>query len=231
MAEPAGAPAVGYAELAALKHLALDGALDRTTKVSCSELASSLDASNQTASRRLQALEDAGYVERELVSDGQMVSVTPDGKGRLRSEYEDYRRVFESDARLTLEGDVTSGMGEGRHYITLSGYMKQFRERLGYEPFAGTLNVVLTDGERAAMGAVEAVPIDGWEDEERTYGPAVCYPATVEAEGRSYEPAHVISPERTHHEDDQLELIAPEKLRDELALADGDTVTIHVEDR
>jgi len=234
MAEPAGAPAVGYAELAALKHLALDGALTRTTKVSCSDLGSRLDASNQTASRRLQSLEDADYVERELVSDGQLVSITKAGEQALAAEYEDYRRVFESDAEVSLDGHVTSGMGEGRHYITLSGYMEQFRERLGYEPFPGTLNVELeagSDRELASMGAFEAVPIDGWEDDERTYGPAVCYPATVEAEGGRYEPTHVISPERTHHEDDQLELIAPDKLRDELDLADGDAVTIHVEER
>jgi riboflavin kinase len=234
MAEPAGARAIGHAELAALKLLALDGALARTTKVSCADLGTRLDASNQTASRRLQALEDAGYVERELVSDGQLVSVTEAGEAALASEYEDYRRIFESDARLTLEGSVTGGMGEGRHYITLSGYMRQFKEKLGYEPFAGTLNVDL-DGrsarERASMGAVTAVPIEGWEDEERTYGPAACYPATVEADAGSFEPVHVISPERTHHEDDQIELIAPVMLRDELGLADGDTVSIHVEER
>jgi len=234
MAEPAGTPAVGYAELAALKLLALDGALARTTKVSCADLGARLDASNQTASRRLQALEDAGYVERELVSDGQLVSVTDAGETALAAEYEDYRRIFESDGRLTLRGAVTGGMGEGRHYITLPGYMEQFTEKLGYEPFPGTLNVELDEAsrrERASMRSLDGVAIEGWEDEERTYGPATCYPASVEFEGESSEPAHVISPERTHHEDDQLELIAPSKLRDELGLADGDTVSIHVENR
>ena len=226
--------AVGYDELAALKLLALDGGLEGEVKVSCSALAERLDASNQTASRRLQGLDDAGLVERQMVSDGQWVSITEDGEWALKREYEDYRRIFETPAGVDLTGTVTSGMGEGRHYISLPGYMAQFEDRLGYEPFLGTLNVELTDESvraRSAMEALDPVPIDGWEDDDRTYGPAVCYPAVVETQdGAVYEGAHTIAPERTHHDEDQLEVIAPIKLRDELGLEDGDHVTVHVEE-
>jgi len=226
--------AVGYDELAALKLLALDGGLEGEVKVSCSALAERLDASNQTASRRLQGLDEAGLVEREMVSDGQWVAVTEDGEWALKREYEDYRRIFEGPAGVDLTGTVTSGMGEGRHYISLSGYMAQFEDRLGYEPFLGTLNVELTDESvraRSAMETLEPVPIDGWEDDERTYGPAVCYPAVVETQdGETYRESHTIAPERTHHEEDQLEIIAPDKLREELDLDDGDRVTVHIEE-
>ncbi|WP_336001364.1 DUF120 domain-containing protein [Halorientalis halophila] len=233
MAQATG-EAVGYDELATLKLLALEGALDGQQKVSCSALAEALDASNQTASRRLQRLEDAEYVEREMVTDGQWVAVTPAGESALRREYADYRRIFERDAAIELTGFVTSGMGEGRHYISLPGYMEQFIEKLGYEPFAGTLNVDLTDESvraRAGMASLEPVTIEGWEDDERTYGPAFCYPASVEVGDSIYEPAHVIAPERTHHDEDQLEVIAPAKLRDELGVADDDEVTINVTER
>jgi riboflavin kinase len=225
---------IGYDELATLKLLALEGAIEGQQKVSCSALADDLDASNQTASRRLQELDDAGLVEREMVSDGQWVAVTPAGESALRREYADYRRVFERDASIELDGFVTSGMGEGRHYISLPGYMEQFIEKLGYEPFAGTLNVELTAESvraRAGVAALEPVQIEGWEDDERTYGPAYCYPASVQAGDSIYEPAHVIAPERTHHDEDQLEVIAPDKLRDELGLADGDEVTVDVKER
>ncbi|WP_435365063.1 DUF120 domain-containing protein [Haloarchaeobius sp. DYHT-AS-18] len=227
--------AVGHDELAVAKLLALDGAIDGEIKVSCAGLADRLDASNQTASRRLQRLEDAGLVTRETVSDGQWVTLTEDGERALRSEYEDYRAIFEGRSSVELYGTVTSGMGEGRHYISLPGYMEQFEERLGYEPFAGTLNVEL-DSEsvrrRSAMEAMTPVPIDGWEDDDRTYGPCICYPATIEtADGETYEAAHTIAPERTHHDEDQLEIIAPERLRDALELADDDHVTIYVEEQ
>lgn len=226
--------AVGQDELVTLRRVALDGGLAGETKLSCAGLADELSVSTQTASRRLQALEAAALIERDTVPHGQWVRITEAGERALREEYEAYRRVFEAPSRLELHGTVTSGMGEGRHYISLPGYMAQFETKLGYEPFPGTLNLEL-DGEsvrvRAGLSAFTPVPIDGWEDEERTYGPAVCYPAVVEApDGDVFEPAHVIAPERTHHDDDQLELIAPTKLREALALEDGDGLTVTVED-
>ena len=219
--------------LATLKHLALVGALDGEAKLSCADLAERLDTSTQTASRRLQRLEADDALDRDIVSDGQWVAITDAGERRLRSEYDAYRRIFETEAGVELVGTVTSGMGEGRHYITLPGYMAQFRDRLGYEPYAGTLNVDLTEQsvrDRARLSGAEPITIEGWEDDERTYGPAYCYPATVEnRDGAAYEPAHVIAPERTHHGEDQLEVIAPARLREELGLADGSEVIVRVE--
>ncbi len=228
------ASTVGPDELAVLKLLALGGGLSGDVKISCSGLADRLDASNQTASRRLQRLDSADLIDRDTVSDGQWIAITEDGEGVLRGEYEDYRRIFETAVEVELEGVVTSGMGEGRHYISLPGYKRQFEDRLGYEPFPGTLNVDLTEDSvrrRSALESVDPVSIDGWEGEDRTYGPAVCYSATIETDdGGSYDGAHVIAPERTHHDEDQLEIIAPEKLRDTLDLEDDDHLTIYVGD-
>ncbi len=220
-------------ELQTLKTLALRG-LDAETKLSCASLADRLDVSTQTASRRLQRLEEGGYVDREIVSDGQWVRITDEGERRLRGEYSDYRHIFEEDEDVTLTGTVTSGMGEGRHYISLSGYMRQFRERLDYEPFAGTLNIDLAEESvraRQQLTAVDPITIEGWEDDERTYGPAYCYTATVSNGTETYEPTHVIAPERTHHGEDHLEVIAPEKLRDVLDLEDDTEVSVDVEKR
>ena len=220
--------------VATLKHLALAGALDGQTKLSCADLADQLDASTQTASRRLQHLEDGEYVSREIVSDGQWVEITDAGATHLREEYAAYRQIFEGEMTITLTGSVTTGMGEGRHYITLSGYMEQFREELGYEPYAGTLNVDLDEESvrnRAGLAAIEPIHIDGWEADGRTYGPAYCFPATVVTDDDSYEQAHVIAPERTHHGDDHLEIIAPVRLRDDLGLTDGEEVQIDVTER
>ena len=222
---------VDPAAIAALKHVGLVGGLSET-KVSCAALGDRLDASTQTASRRLQTLESAGYVERDVVSDGQWVRVTEAGEAALRAEYADYRRLFESDVELSLRGAVTGGMGEGRHYITLPGYAEQFRERLGYDPFPGTLNVDLTEESvrrRGEMAGIDAVPIDAWEGEDRTYGAATCYGVTLVAGDERYEEVHAIVPDRTHHDDDQLELIAPDRLRDALDLDDDDQVEVRVE--
>lgn len=218
------------AALAALKHVGLVGGLAET-KVSCAALGDRLDASTQTASRRLQSLEATGHIERDVVGDGQWVRVTDAGAAALRAEYADYRRLFESAVDLVLRGSATSGMGEGRHYVTLPGYAEQFRERLGYEPFPGTFNVNLSEESarrRSEMAGVDAIPINEWEGEDRTYGAAACYRVTIVAGDERYESAHAIVPDRTHHEADQLEVIAPDRLRDVLGLADGDEVEIRV---
>lgn len=223
--------AVGNDEIAALKLLALEGARQEDRLVSCADLAEQLDASTQTASRRLQALDRAGYLTREQTSDGQWVTITDAGERVLKAEYEAYRRIFEDDDTPVFTGTVTTGMGEGRHYISLHGYMDQFREKLQYEPFPGTLNIALaadSQRRRAALETIDGIRIHEWEDDERTYGAATCYPATVDADGDTYTPAHVIVPDRTHHDESQLEVIAPIKLRDELDLADGDPVEITV---
>jgi len=231
MAESTSTTDSDPAAIAALRQVGLVGGLTET-KVSCAALSDRLDASTQTASRRLQTLESAGYIERDVVGDGQWVRITDAGEAALRAEYADYRRLFESDVELTLRGTITGGMGEGRHYITLPGYAEQFRERLGYEPFPGTLNVDLTEESvrrRGEMGGIDAVPIDAWEDADRTYGAASCYAVTLVAGDEGYEEVHAIVPDRTHHDDDQLELIAPDRLRDALALDDGDDVEVRVE--
>ncbi|MES3161109.1 MAG: CTP-dependent riboflavin kinase [Halorubrum sp.] len=219
------------AAIAALKHVALAGGLSET-KVSCAALGDRLDASTQTASRRLQTLESAGLVERDVVGDGQWVRITDAGEAALRGEYADYRRLFESDVDLVLRGRVTGGMGEGRHYITLPGYAEQFTARLGYEPYPGTLNLEL-DAEsvrrRGEITGIDAVPIDAWEDEDRTYGAAACYAVTLVSDGAEYANAHAIVPDRTHHDEDKLEVIAPDELRTELDLDDDDDVEIRVE--
>jgi riboflavin kinase len=213
-------------ELAALKILGLEGGVEAGAKVSCSDLASGMETSDQTASRRLQALEEDGLVEREMLSDGQWVEVTEEGETVLRREYDDYRRIFEGAETVELVGEVVSGMGEGKYYISLDGYVEQFVERLGYEPFAGTLNLDLDEESirrRAALENAEGIPIDEWENQDRTFGAVTCYEASVEGAE-----AHVIRPHRSHYPDDTLEVIAPVKLREELGIDYGDEVTVEV---
>ncbi len=213
-------------ELAALKILGLEGGVEAGAKVSCSDLASGMETSDQTASRRLQALEEDGLVEREMLSDGQWVEMTEEGETVLRREYDDYRRIFEGAETVELVGEVVSGMGEGKYYISLDGYVEQFVERLGYEPFAGTLNLDLDEESirrRAALENAEGIPIDEWENEDRTFGAVTCYEASVEGVE-----SHVIRPHRSHYPDDTLEVIAPVKLREELGIDYGDEVTVEV---
>jgi len=135
------------------------------------------------------------------------------------------------DSNRTMTGFVTHGLGDARHFIPLPGYLEQFREKLGYEPFPGTLNIELTDesiSDRKGIPSSNTITIEGWQDGDQTYGPASCYPSVIEASGRTYSTAHVIEPERSRHDENVIELIAPVKLRDTLPCDDGEYVSLHV---
>jgi riboflavin kinase len=224
-------PEIDYNELATLKELAKTDALRREIKVSSSRLADELGVSNQTAIRRLDALDEADLVRRQPVADGHYVFIREEGKEVLREEYHEYTRIFEADQAIELEGVVVDGMGEGKHYISVDGYQEQFQEKLGYKPFPGTLNVELGEASirtRSQLRGLEPIRITGWEGDDRTFGAVYCYPARVEADS-TYTGAHLIVPERTHHDEDQVELLAPDELRDALELETNDEVTIHVD--
>jgi riboflavin kinase len=138
------------------------------------------------------------------------------------------------DTALTLAGDVTSGMGKAKEFLSLPGYVAQFEERLGYEPYPGTLNVTLTGDldSRLRVATFDSITIDSWELDGQTFGGAECYPCLIETRtNESYEEAYVLVPDRTDHEDDKLELVAPARLRDVLDLADGDELAITIVQR
>ncbi|WP_255152171.1 CTP-dependent riboflavin kinase [Halorarius halobius] len=222
---------IKYDELATLKHLAKKGAVRADAKLSCSLLAEELEISAQTASRRLRSLEKSEYIRRHREKNTMRVTITPRGIELLEAEFQQYLEIFDSIRTVELEGEVCSGAGEGEYYIQLDGYMEQFEEKLGYQPFPGTFNVRIDESDvpsRAVLETFDAVQIEEWESDGRTYGAASCYPATVTAAGDTIAEAHILDPDRTHHGDEYIELIATERLREALAVEDGDGVTITV---
>lgn len=210
-----------------LKHLAMLGALHEPVEMGIVRFGSIIGKSPQTAARRLEQLERAGYIERQRTGGKTAVRITPLGAKRLREEYDDYRAIFiPMQGRLVLTGTVVSGLGEGQYYITLNGYRRQFIEKLGFEPYPGTLNVLLDEQGRAAkkrLKLAEGIPIDQFTDESRTFGAGTCYPAVIEGVSCA-----VVEPSRTHYGGEIAEVIAPVCLRERLGLSDGSAVRIEV---
>lgn len=222
---------IDYNELATLKYLALNGACEVPVTISTRTFAEELTVSDQTISRRLRTLEDAGLVIRTMVRDGQELTITEVGQEVLWREFTQYQEIFETVTTLVIQGEVTDGLGKGKEFIQLDGYARQFRERLGYEPYAGTLNVDVVNElpAHSYLQALTGIGIDSWSSDNKTYGAATCYPARIETEtGDAYEPTHLLLPERTDHDESKLELIGPVKFRDILGLNDSDSITIHV---
>jgi riboflavin kinase len=133
---------------------------------------------------------------------------------------------------LILKGTVSSGMGRAQKFLTLEGYVTQFEQLLGYEPFPGTLNVNLDSASaniKNNLSKFNHLKIHKWCKDTIDYGSAKCFPATIVTfSEENYDDAYVISPKRTTHDKTQLELIAPISLRSILSLDDGDELKILV---
>ncbi len=121
-----------------------------------------------------------------------------------------------------VRGTVTTGLGEGQYYISREGYRAQFLQRLGFVPFPGTLNIKLDEPFVPVAG--QAIRIEGFRDEERTFGDCSCYKIRVEGIE-----AAIVRPERSSYPANLVEVIAPVNLREALGLANGDEVEVTLE--
>ena len=208
-----------------LKQLAKIGGLHDYVYTSSGELAGKIGVSQQTASRKILELLDAGLIVRRMGTRKQLIRLSPAGIEVLRREFADYRGLFQSGEQAHVRGKVVTGLGEGRYYISREGYRKAFSSLLGFDPFPGTLNVEVDPLDREKVQEVkdlDGLLIPEFQSEGRTFGAVKCF----RAELLGLEAA-AIFPLRSHHVN-VLELISPHHLRERLNLADGAEVQVRI---
>lgn len=133
---------------------------------------------------------------------------------------------------MILRGRVVSGQKEGADFTQLDWVRTQFKNRLGIDPYPGTLNLRLD----------EPAELEKWR-QVKARGGVVIEPATpqfCQARGfpvlvqrddtppESGQRAAIILPDVPGYPDAQVELIAPVHLRKSLELEDGDIVYVEV---
>ncbi len=123
-----------------------------------------------------------------------------------------------------IHGKVAAGLGEGQYYISVEGYKNQFIQKLGFEPYPGTLNLKLAEPLAFARAFRGSIRIEGFRDENRTFGECRCYPVKINGIKGA-----IIRPERSSYPADLVEVIAPVNLRETLCLSDGDEVEVMLE--
>lgn len=208
-----------------LKELALMGAIDEYVSLSSSEFGKDMGMSQQSASKKILELLEEKLIVRNLGARKQRIKITEKGVEVLRGEYNEYRHIFETIDHVLIRGKVATGMGEGGFYICQEGYMRQFKEKLGFTPYFGTLNVQMDLDDIGKMDSVlrtDGERIEGFTQDGRTFGDVVAYRARI----RSIECAIVV-PEKSHYID-TLEIICPCHLRRTLSLEDGDPLEVRV---
>ena len=207
-----------------LKRLALLGALESNIAISSAEFAQHLDTSPQTASRKLQLLEQENMIARRMLPNGQEIMITETGMIALQKEYQDYQQIFGGVDEIRLAGVVCTGLGEGRYYTMLDGYLQQFEQKLGFTPYPGTLNIELNPHSvitRKQLDAMKDIRIEGFEDGVRTFGSAKCFNVKING---TY--GTIVIPNRKNYPDNIIEVMAPVNLREHLRVDDESKVEV-----
>ncbi len=225
-------PEIKLQHILTIVELLSKGARHNFVEVTTTELGKRIGRSQQAASKHLVDLENSGYIERAKKGQTFAVKVTDKGYSEIQGLFSSLRAALESvPAAIDFEGNVVSGMGEGAYYMSLEGYRRQFKEKLGYEPYAGTLNVRLINqismNARRELGKHPSVFINGFSDGTRTYGWVKCYRAVIN--DGTVDKAAVLVLERTHYDDSMLEVIAPESIKQKTGIKNGDKVKVQVQ--
>lgn len=212
-----------------LANLISKGARHNFVPITTSSLGKSIHKSQQAASKHLLELEKSGFIER--IMNGRKFSVKITSKGH--SEMVKLSSILKSSLNsfpsfIELKGILVSGMGEGAFYMSLKGYTKQFKTKINYIPFPGTLNVKLTKREYVEAAqqfrTLNGIFIKSFSDDKRTYGWVKCFKAKL---NNSID-CHLILLERTHHDYSIVELISKVNIRKNGKLRDGSKLTIKI---
>lgn len=116
--------------------------------------------------------------------------------------------------KIITNGIVVSGNKKGQYFINLPWVKKQILEKLGFDPYIGTLNLKIKN-ERDIIDLYNenAITIEP----EKGYYQGKCFKALLMKKTN----CAVILPNVPDYPSDLLELIAPINLRKTLGLIDG----------
>ena len=122
---------------------------------------------------------------------------------------------------MKIDGEVTTGLGKAAYFLSQDFYTREFEKNLGFVPYPGTLNVVVSEEHLDEINEIKD-QCQNLIKPDTEFG-AVKY---IEAKLNDSVKGAIVFPAKTTHEEHYLEFIAENKLREELDLKDGDTVSL-----
>ena len=124
---------------------------------------------------------------------------------------------------IGFEGAITRGLGKGAVFLSIGHYKEKIKEKIGFEPHPGTLNLQIGRKKSGFLNKIAPIRVEGFKKEGKAYGGASCY--KIRINGIS---AAIIVPDLTNHGENMVEVIAPVDLKSELNVKDGDKVNIEL---
>ena len=208
-------------------HLLSHGARYEFVKTSTISLGKIINRSQQAVSKYILELETNRFVDRVNCGRSSAIRITPKGYSEIVKLASMIQKSISSETNIQIQGHVISGLGEGAYYMSNKEYKKQFKLKIGYIPFPGTLNIKLDDlvhqQSIRQFYNMEGIKIDGFVHENRSFGWVKCFPSLINSIN-----CHVIFLERTHHDESIVEIISDVCLRETAKLNDDSKVTLKI---
>lgn len=124
---------------------------------------------------------------------------------------------------MKIKGKVATGLGKAAYFLSKDFYAEELKKRCGFKPFAGTLNVIVPEEYLDEINRIK-VNCNDIIKPDNDFGAVKFIKATLNDDISG----GVIFPDKTTHDENYLEFIAKDKLRDELDLKDNDEVTLEI---
>lgn len=126
---------------------------------------------------------------------------------------------------MEVRGVIFSDLGKAALFTEIDWVKRQLKEKVGVEPYPGTLNLMVEDSRFLANlkilrenPGIEIIP------EQENFCTAYCYKVLLE--GRI--PGAIIIPHVSDYPLAKLEIVAPVCVKETLKVKDGDTIAVTI---
>jgi CTP-dependent riboflavin kinase len=125
--------------------------------------------------------------------------------------------------KLTVSGKIVRGDGKATFFTQLDWVQKQCREKLGFKPFPGTLNLAVDEKKAPLIAAFCQKYGLTLEPPDEAFCTGHVYPVSIMGvTGAIFAPADDVRV----HADNIIELVAPTSLKDALDVDNGDEIML-----
>ncbi|MBI2874808.1 MAG: DUF120 domain-containing protein [Firmicutes bacterium] len=126
---------------------------------------------------------------------------------------------------LEFRGSLVDGIGEGKRLTQIPWVRRQFMDKIGIDPYPGTINLAVeSPGDLAMVRLMRSLPGITITPEEMGFCSAAAYPVLVAGKWRGA----VIVPDVPSYPLSSVEIIAAERLRERLTSPGDGLITVRV---
>jgi riboflavin kinase len=124
-----------------------------------------------------------------------------------------------------VEGKIFSGEGKASEFLRINEYSEFIKEKTGFKPFPGTLNLRAEPEEiQRLKDRAETERMEGFEKQGKEFGGLKLYHVKFQDIN-----CCIIEPDLTRYGDDVIEICSEFRLRSRFNLDDGDQIEICAE--